>query len=405
VSKIFYGWWVVFACFLISAYVVGSANYSFTAFFEPIALEFGWSYTLISIAASIRGLEQGFFAPVVGILVDRYGARILLFCGTLAIGIGFIMLSLTNSLTMFYSATVVQSLGYSACAATVMTTAVANWFRRDVGKALGIISSGAGAAGLLVPVSIFLINCYQWRTAFVILGFGMWLLGIPLSLIVRGRPEQYGYLPDGTASDKQSISLNEQDREANLREALKTRVFWHLSFAEAIRLMAIIALLTHIIPYLSSLGVLRSRAALVATSITVLSIIGRLVFGWLGDNFNKYNVLALAYFLSGVSFLLFAYAQMAWSILLFLILFPLSWGAPPLRGAILREYFGRASLGSILGIMGAIGTVARILGPTLAGWTYDNFGSYHLIWLFYAATFGVAVVLTLTIKPRQKHAR
>ena len=402
-SKIFYGWWVVFACFLISTYVVGSANYNFTAFFEPIALEFGWSYTLISIAASIRGLEQGFFAPLVGVLVDRYGARTLLLCGTLAIGIGFIMLSLTNSLTMFYSATVVQSLGYSACAATVMTTVGANWFKQDLGKALAIISSGAGAAGLLVPVSIFLINSFQWRSAFIILGFGMWLLGIPLSLIVRGKPEQYGYFPDGKTSDTQSISLNSPDKEVNLKEALKTRVFWHLSFAEAIRLMAIIALLTHIIPYLSSLDIPRSRAALVTTSITVLSIIGRLVFGWLGDNFNRYNVLALAYFLSGVSLLIFAYAQVTWTILFFLILFPLSWGAPPLRGAILRESFGRASLGSILGIMGAIGTVARILGPTLAGWTYDNFGSYHLIWLFYAGAFAVAVLLTLTIKPRQKH--
>ena len=72
--------------------------YSFTAFFEPISEEFGWSYTKVSIAASIRGLELGLFAPVMGFLVDRFESRRLLFGGIFTIGFGFILLSLTNSL-------------------------------------------------------------------------------------------------------------------------------------------------------------------------------------------------------------------------------------------------------------------------------------------------------------------
>jgi sugar phosphate permease len=399
-KKIFYGWWIVFACFFIYFYVAGTANFSYTAFFEPLANEFGWSYTQISIPASIRGLEQGFFAPVMGFLVDRFGPRKLLFSGTFTIGIGFFLLSLTNSLTMLYTASVIQSIGYSACVSTVLTSAVANWFKKDVGKALGIISCGVGAGGLFVPVTIFLINHFQWRATFIIFGCGMWLFGIPLSLIVRSRPEQYGYLPDGSESDEKSESTQDQEREVNLKSALKTRVFWHLGFAEAIRLMALTALLTHIIPYLSSLGISRSSAALVTTSILVLSIIGRLVFGWLGDIFNKHRVLAFVYFFAGFSFLIFAYVKMGWLVLLFVILFPLSWGAPPLRGAILRHYFGRIYLGTILGIMGSIGTVARILGPSLAGWTYDTFGSYRSIWLFYASTYAIAVILMLTINKK-----
>ena len=70
--KIFYGWWIVGACFFIALYMAGVVFYGFTAIFEPIAEEFGWSYTEISIAASIRGLEAGLLAPVVGILVDRW---------------------------------------------------------------------------------------------------------------------------------------------------------------------------------------------------------------------------------------------------------------------------------------------------------------------------------------------
>jgi len=67
----------------------------------------------------------------------------------------------------------------------------------------------------------------------------------------------------------------------------------------------------------------------------------------------------------------------------------------------ISESFGTTSLGSILGTMAGIATVARISGPLLAGWTYDTFGGYHVIWLFLAGTFVFALILMLTIKPNQ----
>jgi len=397
VKKIFYGWWVVFACFLIAFYVTGTVMFGFTAFFEPIAREFGWSYTQISLAASLRGLELGIFAPVIGFLVDRFGARRLLFLGTLSIGFGFILLSLTSTLGMFYGAFILIGAGTSACTGTVLAPAVANWFRKDVGKALGIMSCGIGAGGILLPFITSLIDLYQWRTTFVILGSGMFLIGIPLSFLILHRPEEYGYLPDGATLEEQKANTEFQDQEVDLRTALRTRVFWHLSVAESIRIMTVTALITHVIPYLSSLGISRSHATLVATSIPLLSIVGRLVFGWLGDEFNKYKVMAMLYVLGGFSILTFAYVNTTWLLYPFLILFPLSWGAPPLRGAILRESFGRLALGSILGILGGVATIARILGPALAGWTFDTFGHYHFVWFFFTGAFAVAVILMLTM--------
>ena len=404
-KKIFYGWWVVFACFLMAFYVSGTVMFGFTAFFEPIAKEFGWSYTQVSLAASLRGLELGIFAPVMGFFVDRFGARRLLFLGTLSIGFGFILLSLINTLGMFYGAFILIGVGTSACTGTVLAPAVANWFRKDVGKALGVMSCGIGAGGILLPLITSLIDLYQWRTTFVILGLGMLLIGIPLSFLIRHRPEEYGYLPDGAALEEQKGTIQYQDKEVDLKTALRTRVFWHLSVAESIRIMTLTALITHIIPYLSSLGISRSRATLVATSIPLLSIIGRLGFGWLGDIFNKYKVITMLYVLGGFSILTFAYVNTTWLLIPFMILFPLSWGAPPLRGAILRENFGRLALGSILGILGAVGTVARVLGPVLAGWTYDTFGRYHFVWFFFTGAFAIAVILMLTISPLKKFSK
>jgi len=397
--KVFYGWWVVFACFLIAFYVSGTIHYGFTAFFEPIVEETGWSYTQISIAASLRGLEAGIFSPVIGFLVDRFGPRKLVFCGTLAIGFGFILLSWADSLAMFYGAFVPLALGISACTDIVLMTAVASWFRRNIGKALGIMACGFGAGGILVPVIVRLIDLYQWRSTLIILGLGMWLLGIPLSFLVRHKPEQYGYLPDGEASSEQVLTSKSQHGKVGFKEALKSRDFWHMSIAEATRVIVITAVITHVMPYLSSLGMSRSRAALVATSIPLLSIIGRFGFGWLGDIFDKRYVMAGIFVLMGAGLLAFSYVQVTWLIFPFLVLFPLTWGAMVLRGSMIREYFGMASFGRVFGMMTGIATVGRLMGPSLAGWTYDTLGSYQPIWLIFAGMAIIPVILMLTLKP------
>lgn len=394
---IFYGWWVVAACFGIAFYVYGAVSFGFTAFFEPIAEEFGWSYTQISFAASLRGMEMGIFAPLMGFLVDRFGARRLLLAGTLSIGLGLIFLGRIQTLGMFYGAFVVMGLGTSACTATVMIPAVGNWFKKDIGKAIALMNIGVGSGGFMLPLIAVLIDQYQWRTAITILGIGMLLIGIPLALVVRNRPEQYGFLLDGAKATAPQSSGECPDPEIKLRAALRTRVFWHLSIAEALRLMTLMALVTHIIPYLSSVGISRAQATAVATALPLLSVGARILFGWLGDKYNKFYLMALLYFLGGVSILIFAYVDRGCLLLPFMILFALSWGAPPLQGAILRECFGRLSLGSILGIMGGLITVARIFGPALAGWTYDTFGSYHAVWLFFAGTFGIALILMITV--------
>lgn len=71
--KVFYGWFIVVAAVLTGLYIAGVVFYGFTAVFEPIADEMGWSYAQISLASSIRGLEMGLLAPLFGVMADRWG--------------------------------------------------------------------------------------------------------------------------------------------------------------------------------------------------------------------------------------------------------------------------------------------------------------------------------------------
>ena len=189
-SKVFYGWYIVGACLLITLYTSGVIFFGFTAVFEPIAEEFGWSYAQISLVASLRGAEIGLLAPIVGILVDRWGPRRLIFGGSILACMGFLLLSRVSSLAMFYGAFALIAMGMSTCTQTVVMAAVGNWFQRKLGIATGIVVSGYGLGGIIVPVVTKLIDVLRWRMTMVTVGLGMLVTVLPLSLIFRHKPER-----------------------------------------------------------------------------------------------------------------------------------------------------------------------------------------------------------------------
>ena len=401
-KRVFYGWWITLACSLIGLYVAGAIFFGFTAFFEPIAAEFSWSYTQISFAVSLRGLEMGIFAPLVGFLADYFGPRKVLFGGAITTGAGLILLGQTQSLAMFYGAFVLLAFGAGGCTSVVTMTAVANWFRKKAGIALGVVGSGIGAGGLMVLPIVRLIDLYQWRTTLIILGLGMWAIGIPLSLVIRNRPEHYGYLPDGEVAGTSGQSHKIQDKgvEIGLKQALKMRTFLYLNLVEAVRMMTIIAVFTHIMPYLSSVGMPRTTAGMVAAAIPLIGIIGRFGFGWLGDIYDKKHMMAVTIGLIIFGMLALSFVHMRWMIIPFLILYSLGHGGSMvIRAAIVREYFGRDSFGKMLGIIMGSASIGGIIGPTLAGWSYDTWGSYRPIWHVFWGLLSIAIILTLKLKP------
>jgi MFS family permease len=406
-NKVFYGWWIVGASFLIALYVGGVVFYGFTAFFEPIADELGWSYTQISIAASLRGLEIGLLAPIVGILADRWGPRRLVAAGLILAAGGLFLMSVSTSLVTFYLAFALLAVGMSGCTLTVLMTTVANWFRRRVGLASGIAISGFGFSGVMVPLIVGLIAIYGWRTAVTILALGMIVVILPLSLLFRHKPEQYGYSPDGRQSDAATSSADmpltqETEVEIKTGQAFRSGAFWRLALAFMYHIMVVSAAVTHVMPYLSSLGIDRSTSGLVATAIPLASIFGRLGLGWLGDKLDRRLVAAAGFLLMGAGLLCFGYISAAsmWLITLFLILFGIGYGGSNvMRPSLGREYFGRANFGAILGLMVGIGAIGSIIGPTVAGWTYDNWGSYQAVWFIYAGLSIVAFLSVLTMSP------
>jgi OFA family oxalate/formate antiporter-like MFS transporter len=401
-DTVFYGWWIVLACFIIGLYAGAVIFYGFTAFFDPLVKEFGWSYTEVSFAMSLRGIEMSVLAPLVGFLVDRFGSRLLALWGVITIGLGLILLSFTNSLWMFYFCFILIAFGGGGCTAVVFMRVTTNWFKKKLGLALGIVTSGFGASGLLLPMIVWLIDDFGWRLAVIILGAGMWAIGIPLAFVIRDTPEEYGLAPDGEktlppARGKPGEAEGATD-DISFRAALRDRAFLFLALSEGLRMMAVGAVVTHIMPYLNLLKIPRPTAGLIAGGVTVLSIVGRFGLGWLSDFFDKRYIIAISLTLMSLGMFALCSVDIWWVMLLFLFLFPTGYGgAITLRGTLLREYFGRAAFGRLLGLVMGASAVGGMIGPTFAGYIFDTTGSYTVAWISLGFASCVTVILMLGI--------
>lgn len=397
----FYGWYIVGASCLITLYFSGTVYMGFTAAFEPIANEFGWSYTQVSFGASLRGLEIGLLVPVAGMLMDRWGPRRLVFGGAILSGLGLMLLSRITSLAMFYASFILISTAVSAAATPLLMATVAKWFRKKVGLAMGITASGVAFGGLLIPLVTGIIDTFGWRQAMIIMGLGMWAIPLPLSLLLRHKPEQYGYLPDGeecgTVFDEDhSILKKSVEVNVKAKEALTSWTFWIIALAFLCQVLPVSAVMTHIMPYLSSIGIARSTSKYMAGALPLLTVIGRVGFGWLGDRVDKKGVAALAFALTSLGVLILGYtaAGANWVIVAFIIVLGIGWGgAVPMLLGLLREYFGTQRLGTIAGCAGSVMMVGNIIGAPLAGWVFDKWGRYQPAWFILAGVAGVSTIL------------
>jgi sugar phosphate permease len=403
-----YRWWILFSCFLLELLAGGIVTLGFTAFFDPIANEFNWSYAQIALAASLRGAEVGVIAPMMGFIVDRYGPKRVVISGVIILGCGLIFLSRINSLIAYYLAFGIIAIGMSALSPTVFTTTLSNWFTKKLGMATGILSSGFAFGGLLVPIIITLINIYDWRTTIVILSIGIFVIGLPLSLIIKNRPDNNSELQDkndeNNAKSLNNIKNYSSNANFTVKQALKNRAFWGIGLSSTLIMLTISAMTVHVMPSFSTVDINRTTAGIVATSLPLMSIIGRFVSGWLIDKVNKNHYIAAAFFLMvGLGSLVFSFISIdkTWLIFPFIFLYSTGWGGNlSSRAGLTRQYFGRLHFGAIFGLIAGMAAIGSILGPFIAGLIFDTNGSYTVVWFVFAA-FGVLAAAILATLPNK----
>ncbi len=427
--RLFYGWWMAIAGAMAMAIQGGLIHYGFSAYFTPLVTEFGWSRAELSGVFALSRLEGGLIAPAAGFIIDRVGPRRLLMGGLFMMGLGFILLSRVNAvqffsiqidaLVMFYIVyALFIAIGSSFGPAATCLTAVGNWFIRRRSTAMGLVMVGFGLGGSLVFVVAYAIGRYGWRDVMVGAGLILWFLGIPLAALMRHRPEQYGQLPDGDhmrsrpgpAEDAQagSSALHRLPGDTSFepRQVLRHPAFWLLAGNFGIRQMVTTSVTLHTIPFLGDLGFSNETAAAVLSIIATSSVLGRILFGWAGDHFDKRVVIGTGLAMLAVAMLIMSQATGMTQVMMYVPLYAMAYGGSvPLVPATLAEYFGRKNFATVQGFASTVQMVGNIGGPLFAGFVFDVTGSYRFAFTLYSVASVVALATLFAVrKPKEAEA-
>ena len=408
VESVFYGWWVLAACFGLQILTSNFTLQSFGAYISVMQPEFGWSRTSFAIAFSIQQAGSGVLGPFQGWLIGRFGARSVLRLGIVIFSIALMLFSRVNSLSTFYLVYVLIAIGASFAGFLTLNSVAAQWFERRRSTAFALLQTGLSSSGLLVPLVAWSLVANGWRATALFTGVAVLLIGIPLTFLVGNRPEDYGLAPDGVPpeADEADTSLK-RPRDFTAREALRTRAFWLISFGHGTALMIVFAVLTHLVLHLEQdLGFTLQLAATMVAVMTSMSIVGQLLGGFLGDAFNKRFLATGAMFGHATGLLVLAFGRTLPWVLAFAIIHGLAWGLRgPLMQSIRADYFGRTAFAQILGFSNVIVMLGTISGPILAGAFADAFGNYTVGFVVLAGLAALGSVFFILATPPQRQVQ
>lgn len=386
--KGFHGWRMVGAGCGLQFLQAGLMIQAFGAYVAVLSDERGWSKTALSGAAALQSVETALIGPLLGWLIDRLGEHRLIRVGIVIFGLGLIVMGTVDTLAGFYGAVLMIALGTSLAGYFPINVGIIHWFERKRARALSTVGLGMALGGIFVPVVAASMAAFGWRATAIASGVLAIAVGYPLARVFRGRPDALGQTVDGVPSAPLSAPADENasahatiDDSPNFtaRQALRTGAFWLLSLGHGVALLVVTGVNVHAITHMKEgLGYSVAQASLVITLMTIAQIGGVLLGMAIGDRYDKRRLSAVSMLGHGVGLLMLTYATGAAMLAGFAILHGMAWGLRgPLMQAIRADYFGRRSIGMIMGLSSLMIAGGQIGGPLVAGGLADLTGDYQ----------------------------
>lgn len=399
---LFYGW-VVVACAFVILCVAYGIQFSFGVFMAEISKETGWGRDSLSLPYALYVFLYSALGAVAGRFTDRWGPRIVITVGGCLLGLGIILTSQVTALwQMYVSLGLIAASGMSAAYVPCNATVV-RWFIEKRGLAIGLTSSGASFGTFIFPpLAAALIGAYGWRHAYLLLGVGaVAVISICAAFTVRD-PEQIGLLPDGQAPAPHTTVASPAGSvvtDWTLAEAKRTRSFLLLNVIFTLTWLVVFMPMVHIVSFAVDLGISQFRAAMTISVIGFAGFMGRLGIGTISDRIGRVPTLGLCFLLQALGFTGFALSSGLVSLYLAAAVFGLAYGGvTALFPAIIGDFYGRTSVGSIAGFIFAVSGSPAAFGPLIAGYIYTVTSRYSAAFLLSAVFNITALVLLCLLK-------
>ncbi|MCS6887553.1 MAG: MFS transporter [Chloroflexus sp.] len=391
--RLYYGWVILLTVSLTEVVSWGVLYYAYSVFIVPMARDLAVDQLALATGYAIALLSSGAVAPLIGWWLDRYGARGLMTAGSIS---GCLLLLLWSQVTTPLQLYLVMAGIGVASAAVLYEPAfaiVATWFRRERGRALQVLTFfGAWASFIFIPLAGWLVGQLGWRAALLALA-AILALTIPLhALIIRRRPADLGLTPDGDAPATAAVAPAEP--AVRPRAALREWRFWLLGCAFAASGFATVAMTVHLIPYLLSRGESLTVASAIAGLHGVMSLLGRLLIGPLGERWPRWLVTASLFAMQIGGLLVLVTITHPIAAVVYIALFGAGAGTQTImRAALIAEQYGSANYGAISGWQNLLLTIARTAAPVGAGALIGVIGYHGMLWcLIGLLTSGMALL-------------
>ena len=417
--RVFYGWYIVGVAFISALATMGVAGGPIYGFFiKPMSQEFGWTRTEMVLALTFGSLAAGAVSPLVGRVVDRYGARMLMVIGGIITGALVMMVGRVNTLAQFY---VIFTLGVvvarSSVALLVPQTAVVNWFVRKRGRAVAISTLGIPAGNSLLALMITrVMGIYDWRAAWLAMGIAIWTLAVvPAGIFMRRRPEDMGLRPDGADEPTPPTQVPDeitnptrvdhlpQEESWDVKEALKTRAFWLILIGSGSNGLGVGGFIIHMAPYFTDIGLSAETAAAAVVASAIGSAIGKVSFGIIVERIHVRYAFTIQAFATGITMVGLLFATSAQSIIVMSLLWGTAMGGiAVLMTVVWPDYFGRRAIGAIRGYAMLFESVVMALAPLFSAFIYDITGTYGSAFTILVAAHFLGGTLLFLAKPPRK---
>jgi MFS family permease len=387
---------VLFLCFAFNMLGRGVGD-TFIVFLLPLSEAFGWKRAAVSSVYSIYLVVTGLSAPLTGMLLDRYGPRVVYPLGLVLLGTGCLLAGHLDALWQFQACIgFFNGIGVSMLGMVPASMLISRWFRDRMSTAMGIAYAGFGTGTLLiVPLAQYLIEQHGWRETYKLMGFGV-LAVVPLVLLLPWRR----IAEHGPRAPRHEDAA---PRKGALRAALRTREYWQLVQVFAFTALAMYAMLSQIVAYLVQVGLKPLEAATAFGLQGLLAVFGMTASGWSSDRFG-YRATATASFAStfaGILFLvLLSFFPATWLVIPFVLLFGISQGARgPIVASIAAKVFRGPAFATIYGTIFAWMSVGAALGSSISGALYDLTGGYRWSFAFSMTCIVIAAMPFWVARP------
>lgn len=400
-AKVFYGYYIVAACFITLFFLWGMVVNTFPIFVKPITEDMNWGRGALAVGTLISSLISIPLFPIAGRMVDRAGARPVMMAGAVMIGIGLLLGMVVQELWHIYVAFLFIGCGIACGTLIPCSFLISNWFVARRGTAMGIAFVGMGVGAMVMaPVANWIMTRYGWRVAWGVAGLEVFLLALPvIYFVVRSHPSEMGLEPYGT----QETGEDTQGEVWGLdvKEAFAVPAFWEIAGIFFILGVVTGGVNYHCVAYLADIGHPQTKATFAWSIAMGVMVLGQLAFGPIADRWSARKAMVVACTLFSLSVVVLIGARSYGIAVAFASIYGFALGGGLVLGPLLTgDHLGLKNFGMIYGILNIVSMIGGgAIGPIVPGLYFDRWKTYLPVFCAFIVLVILAAVLCVLIRP------